>query len=108
MTGFTPAREADTEYVLHRSRLTGDTDCPVHLPSDENPDEPRCGTRRQSGKPYQRRDIDEVPEGWNLCCHCDPDYHIPHPGKSRDGTLASRLFHADPDDVGRNAMEASD
>ena len=104
----TPAAEAPTEVVLHATSVSGERHSPVHLPKEDNPDEARCGSKRYSGKPFIKTSTENVNSNWKLCCHCDPNYKVPRPTGGPKHGLAAQLMEADPDDVGRPALEASD
>lgn len=69
-----------------------------HLPDPDDPERPICG-RFHPGVEWKRKRRAVLGEGYSLCTVCDPERerNVSHPGTS----LASKLRHADPDDVRR-------
>jgi hypothetical protein len=87
--------DADTDVVLRRTRHRGGQHV-VHLPSDDDCEQPACGQAlRLEDAAYTQVPADRIRDSARLCKYCDPDHEVE---KGTTGTpLASLLEDAGSD-----------
>lgn len=72
-----------------------------HLPDPEDPERPECHLERQRAACFIAKDPSLVPDHWELCKRCDPDYErdVRHEGEQ----MSTRLNQLNADDVSRES-----